>query len=318
MNVSGEETVTESTGTDKSSDPDKAYHSLQSGNVTEADNGEEQSRGGNEGETGNTGVTESEHLEEKDDSSQTSENNMEHQESEDYDSLKLQDHQQKKAAEIKPKILQVIHLNTQQCLVQNELLLGNYVDFYRHFLHFLHIFGSFAIVQGRMLENRLLSLEGHIHGKDRQHYTTLAKMVQFEDTTGKIGAVSPFSGTTIFTCLHRHLQFMSRCLANVLTLEPDASLFPAFRTAYQDVLAIHHTWFVKKFYLAGISMMTTKQAALKVLSLAQSGEDDIVSPKELLEGISIVVMGLEDLTEATETILEVSDALQKIPKQVIT
>lgn len=319
INVSAEKTVTESTGTDESSDPEEAYHSLLSGRVTETDNGEDQNRAGNEGEKVTTEIAESEQLQEKDEGPrQISENNLKHKESEDDDSRELQDHHQNNAAEIKPKILKEIHLGAQQCLAETEVLTAKYIDFYRNFLHFFHIFGSFAIVQGRMLENRILSLEGHIQGRDGNHYTTLSKMIQFEDSTGKIGDVFPFSGTTLFTCLHRHLQFMTRCLANVLTLEADASLFPAFKSAYEDVLAIHHAWYVRKFYLAGLSMVTTKQAALWALSLAQSGEGDIASPKELLDGISSVVTCLKVLTEATEITLEVSETLKKIPKEVIT
>lgn len=317
-NVSAEETITESTGTDESSDPEEVYHSLLSGSVTETHNGEDHNRAGNEGETVTTEIAENEQLQEKDEGPrQISENNMKHKESED-DSRELQDPHQTNVSEIKPKILKDMHLGAQQCLAETEVLIDKYIDFYRNFLHFFHIFGSFAIVQGRMLEDRILRLEGHIQGRDGNHYTTLSKMIQFEDSTGKIGDVSPFSGTTLFTCLHRHLQFMTRCLANVLTLDEDASLFPAFKSAYQDVLAIHHAWYVRKFYLAGLSMVTTKQAALRALSLAQSGEGDIASPKELFDGISSVVTCLKVLTEATEITLEVSDTLKKIPKEVIT
>uniref|UniRef100_A0A0P4WMF6 Glycolipid transfer protein domain-containing protein n=1 Tax=Scylla olivacea TaxID=85551 RepID=A0A0P4WMF6_SCYOL len=242
---------------------------------------------------------------------------IEHEQLEDMDSHTLDGEETRNAVDIRPKILKVIHLKAQQCQQGGEVFLASYVDMYRHLLNFFHIFGTFASVQGRMLEARLLSLERYIRSGDGQHYSTLAAMIHFEDAIGRIGRISPFSGTTLFTCLQRHLQFMSRCLANVLPLSPDTSLLRAFQAAYQEVLAVHHEWFVENFYQTGIGMLPTKEAALQGVSSIE-GDGDDTSTEVLHSSILAVVRVLHQVTEASEVTLVSTNALQKIPKQVVT
>ena len=221
------------------------------------------------------------------------------------------------AEDIKPTILRVIYQKAQECQHGGEVQLARYVEMYRHLLNFFHIFGTFASVQGRMLESRLYSLESYIHSRDGPHYIMLSAMIHFEDVTGRISRISPFSGTAIFTCLQRHLQFMTRCLANVLTLRLDMSLLHAFRTAYQEVLSIHHAWFVDNFYLAGIGMLPTKEAALQGMVSIQ-GEDQVISMEVLQSSILAIVRALHQVTKVSEAALVTTNALQKIPKKVVT
>ncbi|MPC43246.1 Ceramide-1-phosphate transfer protein [Portunus trituberculatus] len=241
----------------------------------------------------------------------------EHERLEDMDSHTLDSEETRNTMAIKPKILKVIHHEAQQCQQGGEVFLHNYVDMYRHLLKFFHIFGTFASVQGRMLEARLLSVEKYIRSGDGQHYSTLAAMIHFEDVTGRIRHISPFSGTTLFTCLQRHLQFMNRCLANVLPLNPDMSLLRAFQAAYQEVLEAHHEWFVANFYLTGIGMLPTKEAALRALA-SVDGDRDATSMEVLHNSILAVIRALHQVTQASEATLVSTNALQKIPKQVVT
>ncbi|XP_068232580.1 uncharacterized protein [Palaemon carinicauda] len=216
---------------------------------------------------------------------------------------------------IKPLLLKLLFKSILLCQESEDILMPGYIQMYRYLNSFLSSFGGFAAVQTRMLEDRVNQLESYTLGDQKLDYHKLFKMVYFEVASGSINNTDPFSATILFTCLHRHLQYLALTLEYILTIHPDQSLQLAFDTAYEKTLAKHHTWIVKSIYDVGMNMLPTKNRATLLLSIRQVEK---VAIPELEESLSLVISELTILNDLGESILNQTDVFSVIPEQVIT
>ncbi|ROT78044.1 hypothetical protein C7M84_003267 [Penaeus vannamei] len=218
-------------------------------------------------------------------------------------------------SQMKPTMLQLLYVNILRCRSHGDIVLAEYIRMYRLLNAFLSNFGSFAAVQTQMLEDRIRNLEIRHQGVNREEYQSLSSMIRFEDAAGTVGDIDPVSGTILFTCLQRHLQYLSLALHAIIPLPRDEPLLHPFESAYRTVLASHHNWFVEKFYLVGLAMLPSKEQAVAHLRASQG---EYVSMEDLMSSLRLVVRELDELTEATEVVLETSGVLGRIPTQVVT
>lgn len=216
---------------------------------------------------------------------------------------------------IKPNVLKLVLKYIKSCQKSGDIILTDYIRMYRYLNSFLSSFGGFAAIQTKMLEERVKQLEEMTFGEHALDYQHLFQMIYFEVASGRVDDVEPFSGTLILTCLHRHLQFLTLALENILTLNEGDSLQVAFETAYQKVLSSHHTWLVEWIYKVGMNMLPTKEQAVTLLGIRQVEDVDL---EELMDSFRIIIEQFNSLIEVTEGILKQTDALEILPKQVIT
>ncbi|KAK7067692.1 hypothetical protein SK128_025780, partial [Halocaridina rubra] len=216
---------------------------------------------------------------------------------------------------IKPAALKFILKYIIQCKKSKDVIISDYLKMYRYVNSFLSNFGGFAIVQTKMLEDRIQQLEDLTIGEYKLEYEKLSHMILFEISIGAIGQTEPFSGSVIFTCLHRHLQFLTKALKNILNLHVRDTLGAAFDPAYEEILAIHHSWFVKIIYEVGMNSMITLEQAVALLSIRQV---ESFTLEELLQSLKSIIEELESLNQGIEEILIQSNALDLVPKEVIT
>ncbi|XP_042232946.1 ceramide-1-phosphate transfer protein-like [Homarus americanus] len=196
-----------------------------------------------------------------------------------------------------------------------DVSLVEYLTMYHNLMLFFGSFGGFANIQRQMLNKRVKNLESYMIGRERDNYQTLRRMILYEESKGTIGSVNPFSGTILFTCLERHLQFITLALVNTLTLHPQHTLLHAFKPAYLSVLARHHNWFMEKFYLVGMTLMPTKEKAMFAVIASQREE---VSFDDLMTTLQLAVRQLNQVTKVCELILNNNNVLNKIPREVVT
>nr|XP_045620547.1 uncharacterized protein LOC123771864 isoform X2 [Procambarus clarkii] len=217
--------------------------------------------------------------------------------------------------QISPTILRAVFDSLFKSRRGEDVVLPEFIAMYRNMMVFFGSFGGFANIQTQMLDNRIQNLELYTKRREGLQYETLRSMIHYEDTSGKIGSTYPFSGTILFTCLHRHLQFLALSLTNIVHLQPQQPLLEAFKPAYETVLSWHHTWFVEQFYKVGMALLPLKEEAIRRLKVTQ-GED--VSNDVLAASIRLVVNEVDKLTNLSQDILTRTDALKKIPEEVIT
>lgn len=214
---------------------------------------------------------------------------------------------------MKPTVLKLLYHNILKSHVNGDINMKSYTNMYRYLNSFLTTFGSFAATQSKMLNDRIHTLE-----KLREHNTNYAlasTMLEFEIETGLIDNEYPISGSMIFTCLHRHLQYLTEALGNIKKLRHNQSLSVAFKNAYEDLLADYHHWFVEKFYLLGLSTLPTKGHALQRLNERFVEESTLA---QLSAGIKIIIEELKKLTDVTEVLINMHNITRRIPAQVIT
>merc|ERR1739838_772046 len=214
---------------------------------------------------------------------------------------------------MKPIILKLLYHNILKFYENGDVNMKSYTNMYRYLNSFLTTFGSFAATQSKMLNDRIYTLE-----QLKEHninYTYASTMFKFEFESGLIDDEFPISGSMIFTCLHRHLQYIQEALRNIIDILPRQSLYGAFRTAYDDRLADYHHWFVERFYLLGLSTLPTKVDALQKLN---ERFVETTSIAQLSSGLKFVCLQLKELTQVTEVLLNKNNVTQMIPAQVIT
>lgn len=214
---------------------------------------------------------------------------------------------------MKPTVLKLLYHSILRCHENGDINMKSYTNMYRYLNSFLTTFGTFAATQSKMLNDRIHTLE-----KLREHninYTLASTMFKYETASGLIDNEYPISGSMIFTCLHRHLQYLTEALRNIEKLRPNQSLFIAFKAAYDDVLAAYHHWFVERFYLLGLTTLPTKGNALMKLN---DRFVEISSMAQLSKGLNLIIEQLHDLNQATEILINKHNVTEMVPAQVIT
>ncbi|CAL4063311.1 unnamed protein product [Meganyctiphanes norvegica] len=214
---------------------------------------------------------------------------------------------------LKPTVLKLLYYNVLKSHKKGDISMQNYTNMYRYLNSFLTTFGSFAATQSKMLNDRIHTLENF--KEHNINYTFATTMFKYEIESGLIDDPFPISGSMIFTCLHRHLQYLQEALENIIKLRPKGSLSVAFKAAYDDILADYHHWFVEKFYLLGLSTLPTKEDALHRLN---ERFVEVSSMSQLAHGLKLVTGVLKELTQVTEVLLNKYNVTQMIPAQVIT
>ncbi|XP_047448812.1 ceramide-1-phosphate transfer protein-like [Mugil cephalus] len=185
------------------------------------------------------------------------------------------------------------------CLSPNkEVYLEHYVAGWRGLIKFLNCLGSvFSFISSDAV-NKIQILVNHLNSENGSHYATVQSMVKYELEAELVDLTKrdkyPESGCRTLLRLHRALRWLELFLERLRTSTEDSKTSVMCSEAYNESLAQHHPWVIRKAAGMAFCMLPGRPAFFEVMNVG-SPEQVVVVLGEALPLISEVYQITEDL-----------------------
>ncbi|XP_029911731.1 ceramide-1-phosphate transfer protein [Myripristis murdjan] len=139
----------------------------------------------------------------------------------------------------------------KSCLSENkEVYIEHYIAGWRGLVRFLNSLGSVFSFISKDAVNKIQILVNYINGENGSHYATIQSMVKYELENGLVDlnkrGSHPESGCRTLLRLHRALRWLELFLERLRTSTEDSKTSVMCAEAYNESLAQHHPWVVRK------------------------------------------------------------------------
>lgn len=166
------------------------------------------------------------------------------------------------------------------------------------FNRFLNSLGSVFGFISKDAVNKIKILVGYLDGENRSQYVTVQSMVKYELENGLVDLTKrgshPESGCRTLLRLHRALRWLELFLERLRTSGEDSKTSVMCADAYNESLAQHHPWLVRKAAGMAFCVLPGRSAFLEVMNVGPP-EQVVAMLGEALPLISEVYQITEDL-----------------------
>ncbi|KAK6477410.1 ceramide-1-phosphate transfer protein [Huso huso] len=147
--------------------------------------------------------------------------------------------------------LKEVLITFQSCLTDNqEILTDSYVNGWRGLVRFMNSLGSIFSFISKDAVNKIQIMVTHRNGENGDKYETLQSMVKYELDNNLVDlqrrAEHPESGCRTLLRLHRALRWLELFLEKLRTSTEGSKTSVMCTDAYNDSLAQHHAWIIRK------------------------------------------------------------------------
>ncbi|KAM9342015.1 ceramide-1-phosphate transfer protein [Pholidichthys leucotaenia] len=185
------------------------------------------------------------------------------------------------------------------CLSESkEVYLKHYVAGWRGLVKFLNSLGSVFGFISKDAVNKIQILVNHMNGENGSQYVTVQSMVKYElenqlvDVNKRDG--HPESGCRTLLRLHRALRWLELFLDHLRTSAEDSKTSAMCAEAYNESLAQHHPWVVRKAAGMAFIMLPGRPTFFEVMNVGPP-EQVVATLEEALPLISEVYQITEEL-----------------------
>lgn len=179
-----------------------------------------------------------------------------------------------------------------------DVYLEHYVAGWRGLVKFLNSLGSVFGFISKDAVNKIKVLVSHLEGENGSQYVTIQSMVQYELEQGLVDLTKrgshPESGCRTLLRLHRALRWLELFLERLRTSSEDGKTSVMCAEAYNESLAQHHPWVIRKTAGMAFCMLPGRPAFFEVMNVG-SPEQVVAMLGEALPLISEVYQTTEDL-----------------------
>ncbi|XP_041801816.1 ceramide-1-phosphate transfer protein [Chelmon rostratus] len=185
------------------------------------------------------------------------------------------------------------------CLSESkEVYLEHYVAGWRGLVKFLNSLGSVFGFISKDAVNKIKILVSHLDGENGSQYITVQSMVKYElekelVDLSKRGS-HPESGCRTLLRLHRALRWLELFLERLRTSSEDSKTSVMCAEAYNESLAQHHPWVIRKAAGMAFCVLPGRPAFLEVMNVG-TPEQAVAMLGEALPLISEVYQITEEL-----------------------
>ncbi|XP_041130250.1 ceramide-1-phosphate transfer protein-like [Polyodon spathula] len=187
----------------------------------------------------------------------------------------------------------------QSCLTDNqEILTDSYVSGWRGLVRFMNSLGSIFSFISKDAVNKIQIMVTHRTGENGEKYETLQSMVKYELDNNLVDlqrrAEHPESGCRTLLRLHRALRWLELFLEKLRTSTEDSKTSVMCTDAYNDSLAQHHAWIIRKAATAAFCALPGRAAFFQTMNVG-STEQVVEMLREAMPFISKVYEITEEL-----------------------
>ncbi|XP_041860964.1 ceramide-1-phosphate transfer protein [Melanotaenia boesemani] len=185
------------------------------------------------------------------------------------------------------------------CLSQNkEVYLEHYVAGWRGLVKFLNSLGSVFGFISKDAVNKIQILVGYLNGENGSEYVTVQSMVKYELESELVDLTKrgshPESGCRTVLRLHRALRWLELFLERLRTSTEDSKTSIMCSESYNESLAQHHPWLVRKAAGMAFCVLPGRPAFFEVMNVGPP-EQVVAMLGEALPLISEVYKITEEL-----------------------
>ncbi|XP_062597225.1 ceramide-1-phosphate transfer protein-like [Saccostrea cucullata] len=189
-----------------------------------------------------------------------------------------------------------------KCKDGDVVIMDAYVDAYEELSKLFSILGSvFGFVTSDVVE-KIGILREYRSSEVSEKYVSIQSMIQYEVETKTTNNKKKASGSRTLLRLHRALEFTSRLLSDLKMAEEHEKMSHLTKTAYDDTLARHHPWLIRKGVHVAVYTLPSRKHFLEKLKV-----EDAEKAKDLLGRVSDVQKEIFVITEelyAKESLLD--------------
>lgn len=144
-----------------------------------------------------------------------------------------------------------------------DIKLQEYILGYREWCKFFSHFGTIFSFVTSDINTKLSILEEYKAGDDAA-YATVQSMIKHEKTNGILdqelsGKSKGASGARTLLRLHRALKFCYKLIEDAIAMDDNGKMSTTAWNAYQETLANHHTWIIRKGVGVAVYTLPTKK-----------------------------------------------------------
>lgn len=191
------------------------------------------------------------------------------------------------------------------CRKDNDVIsLDCYIDAYEELCKLFRLFGTIFSFVTSDVEEKIVILRKHRKSDQANKYESIQSMLQYEVSQDLTKSKERPSGARTLLRLHRALEFISAFLLKLKETDNNVRFSTAATKAYDETLAKHHPWLIRKAVHVAMYMLPSRQDLLKKMGV----EDN----EKGMGGISDLVVELNTIFKVTEDLYR-KDNLLDLP-----
>ncbi|XP_028663569.1 ceramide-1-phosphate transfer protein [Erpetoichthys calabaricus] len=193
--------------------------------------------------------------------------------------------------------LKEVLITFQSCLSDNEeVLVDSYVAGWRVLVRFMNSLGTIFSFISKDAVNKMQIMVNHRNGENGDKYLTIQSMVQYELNNNlvdlkKRGDYSE-SGCRTILRLQRALLWLKLFLEKLRTSSEDDKTSIMCTEAYNDSLAQHHSWVIRKAATMAFYALPARATFFEVMNVGT--QEQVVS---MLEEAVPLISKVHEITE---------------------
>ncbi|XP_013060780.2 ceramide-1-phosphate transfer protein-like isoform X1 [Biomphalaria glabrata] len=188
--------------------------------------------------------------------------------------------------------LRVYNLFTSCKGEDDIILLDTYIDAYEELCKLFRLFGTIFSFVTSDVEEKINILRDYRKSDVAEKYKTIQSLLEYEVEQGTAKNTKKPSGARTLLRLHRALEFIAAFLLKLKETDNTVKFSSAAMKAYDDTLARHHPWLVKKAVHVAMYMLPSRLDLLKKMGV----EDN----ERGMQGISDLAHELTVIFQVTE------------------
>lgn len=191
--------------------------------------------------------------------------------------------------------LNVVARSLNECLATpQEMKIDPYLAAFKELQKFFHDLGTvFGFINSDLDSKIVIMEEYRANPKVAKHYEGLCSMIAFEKSSKAIEDQNKPSGSRTLLRLHRALEFIARLFQRLSTANDDMGMGGLAQESYEETLARHHPWLIRKGATWALLALPTLR---KAFSKARTEEKDQL--RTLMQTVSDNAYRVFQFTEA--------------------
>ena len=152
------------------------------------------------------------------------------------------------------------------------------------------------------VEEKIGILRDYRKSEHAEQYKTIQSMLAYEVASDTVKKKKTNSGSRTLLRLHRALEFITEFLLKLKESDNHYKFSNVVTKAYDDTLAKHHPWLIKKAVHVAMYMLPTRPDLLKKMGLKDE-EKDMHIVMDLVRELNLIYKITQDLY-AKDNLLE--------------
>ncbi|CAI4228420.1 unnamed protein product [Auanema sp. JU1783] len=183
----------------------------------------------------------------------------------------------------------------EEAVIENsDVIIESYCDFWCELCGFLKKFGMlFGFATNDVLPkvNTLRSL----YDSNNHAYRSIRSMAEYESTEEILYRETPKSGMMLLLSLHKAQVFLITLIEKIAESEDDVRMRDLAYGVYEETLANHHSWTVKRVVKTAMYFLPKKEDFLKIMRGSMPASEDDAFHKKFNTNAEIMKHRIQEI-----------------------